>query len=420
MKNADEQLKIDEYEKKKSNLQNFIDNNYQAYKSLLYKAQSTMDPLEALNAFIIRAIYKYDLLILDDAKNILASITDSFVSKYNSKIDITQWDPCAFLVQHFLEYIIEMLQCYIDMFDSLSLDYGVIKILDISQELLTRCIPYNTDANEIKYLLNFWKTNAYKYMVGHPKIFNHVCMFYDDLSKTVFYGKIKTKDNILDEVYRHIGVLGEKLLNEKKIEKRPLTYDNLLFSEYDHIANFLTKNCNYYVEQADNSYPLVYFDTVFVIFTKYIENNIRMDVTEEHICKYIEIFSSFSEEAIKQRNANGGALAIYRLVECYQFLIKKDYVNSAKLVVSKLIKLYALAFVSKENIKYVSFLTMTLDQYLVNFITNCPYIDTISLTLQDILLRPGADNAELWEAVKSLGKKMQSNFGLRFDFDTDK
>lgn len=416
---AGDEIKLKGYELKKNRFRKEIRKTQDKYQSLLHKVNLTSDPLEPLHALTIRAISNSDFKVLDDIKFIVTKISNDFFFKYCLSTSNTKWDSCENLTTKYIKYLIEMLDIYIDMFDTLSFNYGKIKVLEISNAILTELLQYDCTTKEIEVLLNFWKNNADRSITKTSKIFIYIFELYYALLDILFNDFYDSRKDILDVIFRHIGWLGERLLTLKQIEHKPFMYDSDYSNEYDQLINILCRSCEYYMKHADKEYPLIFFDAVNVVFMKYINLYTHESIKNEDVYSYIDICSSFAKEAIKNGNRSGASIAILRLNGFYKELIEKKLNECAKSVIVNFIEICGLYLIYKDSLHGENVLSDPMDQYLIKIIEVCPYIETISTTMVELFRKSSGNNGDTtWNFVTVLGKRMQTNFGMMFDWQT--
>ena len=212
-------------------------------------------------------------------------------------------------------------------------------------------------------IMTFWKVTADKAIGSNKEVFNYIIGQYDDLATLAF--KEWTKDgregakDILDEAFRHLGWLGERLLSKTGFEDRPLMSDRSYQTEYDHLLNtLLSFSSKFYMEGRDQ-YPLIYFDAIYVMFRQLIslrlKNRDNVDL-RQHLFGCFHIYCAFAGPAIASGNNNGAALAALRLKTCYEELLKNDLQDSATEAIQLLVTIGTAAAAKKEKLIRVDFM----------------------------------------------------------------
>lgn len=402
-------------ESKKQELEKELSENRKTYEKVKKIVEHAQDPMEPLDALMLRAINNVDLATINEIQSVLIRKSADFIGNYKDDEDSKEWSPYSGIIQKYLRYLTELLRTHLDMCDRQKLDSTKLKILETSEKIANQVI--STNSTQINIILTFWKEIADNAIGRSREIFNKVVQQYRSLADYAFEKGIENNKNWLDEIFRHFGWLGERLITREGIEEKPLMRDYDYFNEYDQLFEALLSFRHEYNDKYPTSYPLIYFDAIDVVFLQ-ITSTCKETQSRrlyENIFDCLYTYSSFAEAAIPKGNSNGAALATIRLKDSYDALVSKGLGESAKEAIGLLVIIGGMAARHKDKLQKVEFVRGGLiDQYIMDTIVTSPFRDKISYAIREAYIRQDAD----WDFVIEMGKRLGTNFGFMFDWRT--
>jgi len=271
-------------------------------------------------------------------------------------------------------------------------------------------------------LFTFWKKIADDSINNNKKLFKIIIYFYKDCCERLFEN-YDENERFVENIFRDVGWIGERLLTKKDFEVKPLMMDLDYYNEYDELLELLISFEDKYKEHS-SSYPLIYFDAIDVTYLRLIEifvkNTENFDI-KDNLFSLSYVYFSFGLEAMKTGNSRGAGLAAIRLYNNFKKLKDKNLNNEAKDIIKLLINFGAYSFDYQESLESVDFLGETIAEFLINKISiEDDFITEISSELKEIIIKSYdfKNKKSAWDFIKNLGKKMSTNFNFRFDFNT--
>jgi len=405
-----------EVEARKKEAEEKMADYQEKYKQIKKEIESSKNPFEPLDALFLKIIETSDLKAIDEACSTLTDISDRFIKAHSDTKKTNIWYPYVGIIENHLKNLMETLRMYIDMCDRRDFEIAKIKILEMSKNIAINLLVRNNQI-EIKTLLVFWKEIADKAIGDSSQVFGKIIRFYRDMADYAFDKGIEESKEWLDEIFRHLGWLGERLLSKKGIEEKPIIQDAYYSTEYDQLFNALFSYSHDYNYKYPELYPLIYFDAVYVIFLQLIPRYKENQISEikNNIFDCVYTYSSFAKEAILKSNSEGAALATLNLKQCYEKLVSEGLEVSAKDTVGLLVEVGGWAAGNKDKLTKVSFLGKPLDEYAMEIIEGSPFRGAINKEIREVYIKGGGDRDAIWDFIKKLGKKLGTNFGFMFD-----
>jgi len=402
-------------ESKKQQLERQLSDNKKTYEKVKKVVEHAQDPMEPLNALMLRAINNVDLGTINEVQSVLLGVSADFISNCRNNRDSKEWSPYSGISRKYLEYLTELFRVHLSMCDRQKLDSVKLTILETSEKIAHQVISANL--TELDIMLTFWKEVADNALGKSREVFNKIIQLYRNFADYAFEKGIEDNKNWLDEIFRHLGWLGERLISRHGIEEKPLMRDYQYFNEYDQLFEVLLTCSHEYNNKYPTSYPLIYFDFVDVILLQLVPvaKKTQSQRLKENIFSCLYVYSSFAEAAIPKGNSNGAALATARLKESYDKLVSEGLEESAKEAIGLLVIIGGMAARHKDKLQKVEFVRGGLiDQYIMDTIVTSPFRDKISYTIWEAYIRQDAD----WDFVLEMGKRLGTNFGFMFDWTT--
>lgn len=390
------------------------------YKELKNKSNSAFNPLEPVNDIIFKSIVKLDIKTVIEARDIICKVIKNFVSDVPKVSNKEIWKPDNNLIAYFIDFTLESAEVQLEICDSQKMHALKLEIMEITKCLYLESIKNNNLAGLVN-IFSFWKKIADDSINKNKRLFKLIISYYRDCCEKLF-GDYDENSRYIENIFRDIGWIGERLLTKKDFEVKPLMMDLDYFNEYDELLELLLTFEDNYKEQP-KSYPLIYFDAIDVIFLKLVD--ILLKFPEDYDIKnnlysLSHVYFSFSIAAMENGNSRGAGLAVLRIQGNFEKLKEKNLENEAKDVLKLLVHLGAHSSEHKKSLKRVDFLGDTIEEFLINKITKeDSFIQTISAELYEVITKSyNYKNMDLiWGFIKKLGKKMHTNFNFRFNWE---
>jgi hypothetical protein len=179
-----------------------------------------------------------------------------------------------------------------------------------------------------------------------------------------------------------------------------------------------------YSRKYPNLYPLIYFDAIWVIFSKLLEiyTNSQKNELKNNIFNCVFVYYSFGKAAIFVENEDGAALATSKLKQCYDNSIEQKVSDIEGDIAELLIELGGYAADKSKKLVGKSFLNCKLEDYIIECLRErgIPNSRNLNKVVLDIALPGKGDYDARWNYVKKLGGVLQTNFDMNFDWRTGK
>jgi len=402
-------------ERKKQQLAKTILENKKRHEMVKKAVEHAENPMEPIDALMLKAINSVDLATIEEIQSLLLRISTNFIRHYKDDADKTEWSPDSGIIQKYLEYLRELFRMHLSMCDRQKLDPVKVRCLETTEKTARQVIAANAGA--IEKILTFWKEIADDAIGESRIIFNKVIQLYQGLADYAFEKGIEDNKDWLDEIFRDLGWLGERLISQQGIEEKPIMCNYDYFNEYDQLFEALSSFGYDYSHKYPTAYPLIYFDAVSVVFLQLVPafkkyQNTRL---KENIFSLMYIYASFAEAAIPNGNSIGAALATSRLKESYNDLVSQGLEESAKEAIKLLVRIGGLAARHKDKLEKVDFLgNQTIDKFIIDILVKSPFQDKVTSEVGEAYMHFDLD----WDFVVEMGKLLRTNFGFMFDWRT--
>lgn len=406
--------KIDENSKK---AERKLKEHRNKFDKLEKEVKHSIDPFEPIDDIILKAISVGDLRTINETVDIINKISKNFIKSIPESDKKEEWNPDSVLAENYANYIIEIIKVYLEICEKQNINSAKIKILTISENVAKHLWHENQFSALLK-IISFWKKIADNAIDDSSQIFNTIIDYYNTIGNFSF----NKQQNISDEVFRDLGWLGERLLSKKKFETKPLMCNDDYNTQYDKLFNTISSFSYEYNNKHPKLYPLIYFDAIGVIFLQLVKiyKKNKISIIKEKLSDYMYIYSSFGKNAMMVGNGEGATLAVIRLEEAYKKLIGENLTDTAKEMVRLLVGLAVMATIHKKKIEKGNWLNESLDEHIINILETSSFIKEISAEINESYtkLGLGSNHKTVWNFIKVLGKKMQTNFGFMFDWET--
>ena len=371
------------------------------------------NPFEPINALMIRSINSMDITTIDEILSHLSEISIKFLNK--TKNGKGKWDPILELRRKYLDYFISIVKLYSVACDRQMLEPIKIKVLDTSGIIANKAIE-DYESLDLNPILAFWKKEADKSIGEATETFNKVIQLYRALLDRLFENSLENNQNMVEEIFRHLGWLFERLIDRKGIEEKPLVHDYEYSNEYDQIIEAILSYSYKYEDKYPDSSPQVYFDIVQLAIEKIIPIQLKDNKLElkSTIFGLLYIFYKFCKAALLKKNSRGAALAVVRLKKCYINLLSNGLEEIAKETIGLFVVIAGIAFSNRESLDRIEFLSKPIEEYTMDILTSSKFRDEVASEVRDSYTRQQIKR----EFVHELGKRLNTNFGFMFDYTT--
>jgi hypothetical protein len=384
------------------------------------------DPIQPIRDMMIQFIKRADLNSLTDAREILISISNEFITKvpvHEKEI----WSLDSELIKNYSMHFIELSAILLEVADKEGLESARKILLETVFEYGQILILKN-HFSEFNIIQKFLEKISDASINNSPSIFQAIMNFYQSIGDLIFdsFGKkpdLERNDerkNVLDALFRSIGWLGERLLTKISLEDSLLinNFDNT--TEYDTYFNCLLSFSYRYDREQPRQYPQIYFASLYVVLHKLVQIY-KKDKTinlGENIFTIAYAFASFANSAIIAGNSDGASLAVIRLKDAYDDLKENDLKKDADDVLRLFVRIGILAAGNKEKLHMVDFLSGPLDEQVADILVSSG--TAIDKEVLDSYLHTYEvlNHDASWEFITKLGMRMGTNFGLGFDPNT--
>lgn len=405
-------------ESKRQQMEKELSENKKVYEKVKKGIEHAQDPLEPLDALMLRAINNVDLATIGEIQSVLFHISKDFISNYKDDGDSNEWSPNLTITRKYLEYLTGLLRVHLSLCDRQKLDTAKVKILETTGKIAEQVVVAN--AIDINTLLIFWKEIADDAIGKSREIFSKIIQQYRELADYSFKTGTVDQNNWLNEIFRHLGWLGERLISQRGIEEKPLMLDHDYSNEYDELFEALLSFRYEYCNKYPTSYPLLFFDAIDVVFLQLVPilKQSQVGRLKQNIFDCLYTYSSFAEAAIPIENSRGAALATIRLKDSYNKLLDESLEESAKEAIDLLVRVCALAARNRDKLVKVEFIgSKNLDEYIMDVVTGSPLRDKVTASVREVYLHSDHWDSD-WNFVLEMGKRLGTNFGFMFDWET--
>lgn len=391
------------------------------YERLKNDAVGAPDVFEGFTNILSRAIAAGDTGTVRDAIAGLISTMKGTLSNADS----------SFPINYLARYTGESLSTFLEMcrrHDMWSLSPQFIRA---SREIALLFLSV-TDATPVKEILKSWKDQADTAIRDSDRpLFREIIQSFKEVADKAF-GKedksFKGNSDVLDESFRCLGWLAERLLAQRGLQARPVMHDSDYEDEFGVLFNAIFHFQYKFNNNKADAYPLIYFDAVHVLFDSLLEiykqpadevrhgANIKGEI-KDHLFSCAHVYSSFAADAIKAGNGDGAALAAINLRQVYESALSAGAEGVARDCLDLIVTLAIRVATNIDTVKMGH-----LDNPLGNLektILASSYVGTVESAVNESYRKfDEGPHDKKWEYIKSLGVKMGTNFGFMFDSRT--
>jgi len=392
------------------------------YKTLIEKRKHTDDPLAVLTVLLIRAMDGFDIATVEEGIRVLTNSSKDLIAAYG-KTSTEPWDPDDKLTVKYVEDLLTRIHMYYEHCDTHHYEYARLSILDVTYEIALLCAGKSLQ-EETKEILRFWKKTADESIGRIPRIFSAIVRYYEDIFRQLINDHTDDNKEILDEVYRHIGWLGERVLAKVGVQEKPLMADDHYDTEYDSVINAVLSFGHLIEEKTPDGYPLIYFDAIDVVFRQLVRISLAYGHMssgrrlKENLFSLVHRYISFARVAISGGNTKAAELSVIRLKDSYERLKDGGVDETAEDLIECLAELGGDAAGAGDRLGRVSFLSKNIPDFIIDIVASSSHQSKLRGAAIEILIRGTGGFEERMDFLKNLGRRLQTNFGLNFDWRT--
>jgi len=377
------------------------------------------DPLAPIFSIIQNAIINKDTKIIELSYKELNRILDSFIKTIPQKMDYKEWNPLEQLSDTLVNYVIDNVQSHLELCRETNFLIPKKAILDFTNKI-ARNLYNKNEFGSIVLILRLWRQEADTAINNSSLLFTHIIGLYKNFGEVVLADTSKT--TLLDEVFRHLGWLSERLLEKVKIEVKPRMYGNGYNNNLDEFIGVLIHFGEEYKQKYLDKYPLVFYDAVIVFVEKMVELYVVADEKQKAVLRRSMsncywIFYEIAKEMVSCGNSDGAALSILRLNGLYKNFLEKDIKEEAEEVFRLLIYLYPVLLENREKLKRVDFLEKTHEEYIYEIMVSTPFRSTLESEIFEMYIKHslGDKTGLIWSFIVKLGNELRTNFNLNLN-----
>jgi len=234
-------------------------------RTIKEKVRMAEDPLLPIRDMMIQFKKRSDLSSIEEANHLLISISSDFYNKV-PRVNDQVWMPENTLSLNYTQHLIETIETLLEISEKEQLESARKIILETSYQVALRLIE-EEQYHVLGELEKFWKRIADDSIGKSSVLFQNIICYYKEVGDKIFNqvenrNSLNPSDEIislLDNIFRHVGWLGERLLTKTSLEDSPLMMDNEYSTEYNDLYECLLFFSDVYDRRNPNLYPLIYF-----------------------------------------------------------------------------------------------------------------------------------------------------------------
>ena len=391
------------------------------YEKLITRFEHGEDPFAALSMLLIRSVDSYDTPTVGDVIRLIDQISVDFIEEYLKKRSNALWSPEDKILLNYVDHVLGLIRLHSEHCERGQHQHIQLQLWQITQRLSTVLMEQGLVTEE-KLVMNFWKEIADQSAASAPRMFCEFIRYYNDLFDYLI--DKKEHGEILKDLFRQIGWLGERLLSKTGVEERPLMMDHTYDTQYDCLLEAILTYGHTINDKRPDMYPLIYFDAVHVVMLQvarllqsHKEGATRRRL-RDNLFSLIYSFVSFANVAIRVGNSDGVGLAVMRLKESYELLVQKEINDLAEELIIVIVELGGNAAGFSDRLTRVQFLDKGIPDYIIDIAASARHTSKVASAAIEIVIKGEGDSDRRWEFLTRLGRRMQTNFGLSFDWRT--
>lgn len=214
------------------------------------------------------------------------------------------------------------------------------------------------------------------------------------------------------------------MLAKVGVQEEPVMQDSSYVTEYGCVMGVILSFGHLIGEKSTEAYPLIYFAALQVILRPlarlYKEQKDQRPLTrvEENLFSLGFRFLSFANAAIRRGNSRGAGLGFLEFKRAYEQIAENKIDNVAEDLIQALVEVGGNAAGAGDRLKEVDFLGKPLPDYVIDIIASASHKGKLSGAALEVLIKGEGDHEKRMAFLKKLGKTLQTNFGLNFDWRT--
>jgi hypothetical protein len=392
---------------------------YECFKRAVANAT---DPLDPLIPIVVKALKDSDLKTVDNFCDILIRISSEFIGYLeNENKSNAEWDPYDGLAEKYLKFLTDYVKILLELSEKHQLNIGKIKLLNATERVAKEIVQRNRQF-EMMVLFDFWKDVGGVSISKSDEVFTTIINNYKEIIDYYFDHKQIRDNEALKGIFRSLSWLGRRLLRKENIFDKPTMRGEYGSDTFNLLLGTLLSYESEYNNNHPDSYPLLYFDAIEVITKQLLELYVDPEKKwlKSNIIDCVFVFYSFGQAAISVQNEEGAALATLRLGQLYKESLKLNAHDVGGEIADLLVRLGGHAAANLKKLTGKNFLGCRLEQYVIKFlrekIPDFNYGKELERVVLDIILPGEGDHDIRWNYVKELGKALQTNFGMNFDW----
>lgn len=391
--------------------------------SIKRKVADAADPLLPMRDMMIQFVKRSDISSLNEASNVLSTISADFITRVPVASD-AKWLPEGSLPKAFTMELIETLETLMEISDKEGLESAKRETLEVSFSYATHLLDLGY-FQELERVEAMWRKVADDSLGVSPTIYQQVINYHCKVGERVLHSfreqpanGLENRKRVLDRVFQSIGWLGERMLVKVPLEDSPIMTNLTHSTEHDALFNCLLGFSDTYNYEHPTSYPLIYFDALFVVFLKLIQTHDeqRHGKHDDDLFVLMFAFSSFAEKAIEAQNSQGAALAALNLWKAYKELKDAELHKKARDAINLLVGVGMLAAAHQSKLEGVDFLNGPIHEWVLGKLVEVRE-NVEDAVMQSYLKGIGSEQGhdDRWTFITRLGQQLGTNFGLAFD-----
>ena len=233
------------------------------YERLKKEVEGAPDVFEGFESLVLKAVAAGDTATVRNA-------IEDWISKL--KVILHDADP-SFPNRYLATYVAESLRSFLEACKKHNTQ-------SLSPEFVraTRTVALafmNNHSHDVREILKGWKEQADAAIANSDRfLFKEIIQSYKEIAGIAFEQEKlspKQRNDILDESFRNMGWLAERLLTKRGVEPKPIMHDTDYYDEFDALYDALFHFKYEYNSEAPNAYPLIFFDAIHVLFDRLLE-----------------------------------------------------------------------------------------------------------------------------------------------------
>jgi len=383
------------------------------YERLQAECEHLENPLIPLESYLTAHIKKGDLFSFVATLKTFESIISGLVADNNCKyLDQVIAYYCKALERMSENAVVNGALSF--MFEAVESSHRVALTLIKREPALTTSIQA------------YWENTAQDSMGVYPLVFKRIMEAYRECGELILKVDKSTKRESyppMEDIFRSLGRLGEKYLESRAPERKTIMQDSR-GTEFDSLVDaVLSFGWLYSNSNTETSYPLIYFDTLYVIGRKLIEyykpsnesdsyasdiSNTLFSLMYEHL--------SYGEAACLAKNNNGARLSVLGLRHFIKIFESSEYGDDLKKhTLDAVLKLGAAAYVNDVK-PGKNYSLGPVQDYVLEVLRD--HSDGVDLSKEgfEIYIKSSGDNMDKTnEYLKIVGPILGTNFNLKLE-----